>query len=344
MRLGLSTRYRTDRYWNLIPERAYCARIDGMHMKALSLNNTAKSAVSRLFSSSVFRELATTGKSALFARLVHESRLFETATVAAPRVRDAFETAFAVLRLIGNRDEYIYRAALTHNVLLGTHSLNTASMLTEFRVGECKADVAILNGTASVYEIKSERDSLSRLEKQLEEYKKVFACVYVIAGENHVDTILASTSSDVGVLCLSARQNISTLREAKKSADRICPMTVFESVRTDEAKFILRDLGVDIPNVPNIVMRAELRKRFATLKPVEVHLGMVRVLKKTRNLLPLAQLVRDLPPSLTPAALTVPLKKSDHRRLVEALNTRLEDALGWGETSDVFPVLSGQAV
>jgi hypothetical protein len=63
-------------------------------MKALSLNSSAKSAVSRLFSSSVFRELATTGKSALFARLVHESCLFETRTVDA-LVRDAFETAFA---------------------------------------------------------------------------------------------------------------------------------------------------------------------------------------------------------------------------------------------------------
>jgi hypothetical protein len=308
-------------------------------MKALSLNRSAKSALSRLFSSSVFRELATTGKSPLFARLVQESSLFETSALDA-LVRDAFETAFAALQLIGNRDEYAYKAALTHNILLGTHSLKTACMLTEFRVDDCKADVAILNGTATVYEIKSERDSLGRLKKQIDAYKKVFARVYVIAGEKHVNAILSSMSPDVGVLCLSSRQNISTLREADSSLDRICPLTVLDSIRTDEARLILRSLGVDVPNGPNIEMRAELKARFANLRPDEVHVGMVTVLKKTRNLLPLAQLVEDLPLSLAPSALTISVKKSDHRRLVEALNTRLKDALAWGENDSVLPVFS----
>lgn len=311
-------------------------------MKVLALNRSAKAAVSRLFTSSVFRDLATNGRSSAFARLARESCLFEYPT-SKDRVRDAFETAFAALRVIGNRDEYIYKAALTHNILLGTHSLKTASMLTEFRVGECKADVAILNGTSTVYEIKSERDSLSRLEKQLETYKKVFARVYVIAGEKHVDTILASTDEEVGVLSLSSRQNISTLRDARECPDRICPATVFESVRTHEAKSILKCLGISIPDAPNTTMRGELQPLFARLAPAAAHAGMVTVLKKTRNLLPLGKLVEDLPQSLTPAALTVPLKKSDHQRLLFALNTRLEDAMGWGE-GNVFPIFPGQAI
>lgn len=68
-------------------------------------------------------------------------------------VGDALDSAFDVLKTAGLRDEYVYRAAITHKILLGTHSLNTACMLNEFRVGVCKADVAILNGTATVYEI-----------------------------------------------------------------------------------------------------------------------------------------------------------------------------------------------
>ena len=133
-------------------------------MKAATQDRAAKAAVSRLFASSIFRELATRGSSPAFARLARETCLFEVPAENG-RVRDAFDTAFAALRVVGNRDEYIYKAALTHNVLLGTHSLKTASMLAEFRVGQCKADVAILNGTSTVYEIKSERDSLDRLER-----------------------------------------------------------------------------------------------------------------------------------------------------------------------------------
>jgi hypothetical protein len=56
---------------------------------------------------------------------------------------------------------------------------------------------------------------------------------------------------------------------------------------------------------------------------------MVRVLKKTRNLLPLSSLVDQLPHSLQTAALSIPLRKADHERLVSAVNCRLVDAMGW---------------
>jgi hypothetical protein len=56
---------------------------------------------------------------------------------------------------------------------------------------------------------------------------------------------------------------------------------------------------------------------------------MVRVLKKTRNLMPLSNLVSQLPHSLQTAALSIPLRKADHDRLVSAVNCRLADAIGW---------------
>src|SRR4029453_5364083 len=109
-----------------------------------------------------------------------------------------FDAAFAVLKKGGLRDEYIYKAALTHRVLLGKHSLKTASMLTEFRAGDCKADISILNGTTTVFEIKSERDSLTRLARQIENYKRVFASVFVIGGENYVGAFRKATSPPGG--------------------------------------------------------------------------------------------------------------------------------------------------
>ncbi|MDP1736021.1 MAG: sce7726 family protein [Caulobacter sp.] len=294
----------------------------------MALNSTQLSATSRLFSSSIFRELAAKGKSSLFTRLVRESPLLDLSTTLAT-VGDAFEAAFHLLRTGAHRDEYIYKAALTRNVLLGKHGLNTASMLTEFRVGACRADLAILNGTATVYEIKSERDSLSRLGSQVEAYQKVFAKVFVIAGENHVDAVLRSTAPDIGVMLLSKRHRISTVREATDRPDRICPVTVFESIRSSEAIRILRDLGIDVPKVPNTLLHAELRSIFSGLDADATHRSMVKTLKKTRNLAPLSELISDLPPSLQAAALTVSVKKTDHPRLVHAVNTPFADAMGW---------------
>ena len=108
-----------------------------------------------------------------------------------------FDAAFATLRQSGLRNEYVYKAALTHRVLMDKHSLRTACMLSEFRVGECKADIAILNGTTTVFEIKSERDLLMRFERQIDAYRRVFASVYVIAGENHVEAVLRAAPLDV---------------------------------------------------------------------------------------------------------------------------------------------------
>src|SRR5271165_5646714 len=156
-------------------------KFEGQKMVDLATDQLA--AISRLFSSSIVREMARKGRSPLFARLVTQSRMLSSISLSEPASK-VFEAAFSLLRREGYRHEYIYKAALTHKILLGKHSLQTASMLNEFRVGECKADLAILNGTATVYEVKSERDSLSRLERQVAAYAKVFARVCVIAAES----------------------------------------------------------------------------------------------------------------------------------------------------------------
>lgn len=285
-------------------------------------------ALSRLFSSGVVREMARKGRSSIFVRLATQSGLRQSLS-ASDRVRDLFDTAFALLKREGYRHEYIYKTALTHNILLGIHGLKNASMLTEFRVHDCKADVAILNGTSTVYEIKSERDSLSRLERQVAAYAKVFAKVYVIVAEDHVSSVLGSVPSYVGVMRLSKRHQISRLKEALDQPERTCPAVIFDSIRTKEARSILLALGVRIPLVPNTELNGALRELFIKLKPREAHEGMVRVLRTTRTLLPLSDLVTQLPYSLKTAALSVPLRKLDHARLVSAVNTRLKDSLVW---------------
>jgi hypothetical protein len=285
-------------------------------------------AISRLFSSSVIREMARKGKSPLFARLARQSLLPNSLPGCGP-VYTLFEEAFSLLKREGYRHEYIYKAALTHKILLGKHSLHTASMLNEFRVGECKADLAILNGTSTVYEVKSERDSLKRLERQLTAYLKVFAQVYVVAAEDHVDAVRGSVSGDVGILLLNRRHQITTVRDAVDRPQRTSPAAIFDAIRTEEAQMILRAQGISVPVVPNTLLNSKLRELFIKLDAREAHDGMVRVLRKTRNLLPLSALVDQLPHSLQTAALSVPLRKLDHKRLVAAVNTRLEEAMAW---------------
>jgi hypothetical protein len=271
--------------------------------------------------------MAKTGRSPLFSRLVAQvpAETYERCGT----VGDVFEAALAILRKGTNRDEYVYRSALTLNILLGRHSLRTASMLNEFRVGNAKADVAILNGTTTVYEIKSERDSTARLVKQIEAYNRVFARTYVVAGSNYVEAVKSLVEPEVGILRLTSRGCISEVRVGQDCPTRICPLAVLDCVRTSEAVSILNYLNVSVPDVPNTQVRGELQKRFSRLKSTDVHAGFVATLKRTRAQLPLATLVEQVPPSLRAAALSVPLKKSEHGRLIGAVNTQLREAMLW---------------
>ena len=297
-------------------------------MESKKTKEIEPSAVARLFCSTVLRELARKGRSPLFARLLSESRLLELSSNI-EKVFDLFEYAFEFLKDKKYRHEYIYKAALTKRILLGTHSLQTASMISEFRVGDCKADIVILNGTGIVYEIKSERDSLSRLKKQIAEYTKVFAKVNVIVGENHLEAVLDSVPGDVGVLKLSGRYQISSVRKGKDISSRTNPKAIFDSISLREAELVLIDLGISVPDMPNTRRYQELRKRFAKLDPSAVHASMVRTLKKTRDLAPLSALVDELPGSLHSAVLSSRLRKQDHTRLVESMETPISKAVVW---------------
>lgn len=244
-------------------------------------------------------------------------------------VGDAFERAFGILRQSGMRDEYVYRSAIAQKILLGRHSLNTATMLNELRAGECKADVVVLNGTSTAYEIKSDRDSLTRLTNQLSNYRAVFASVNVVVGHSHLDDVLTLVPHDVGVLLLTNRFRLSVVREAIDLPERTSPLMILEILRIDEAASILRNLGLEAPEVPNTRIRTEFKDIFIGLDPGVVHKQMVEVLRRTRSQAPLAAFVGSLPDSVKAASLAAKPNVLSRSHISDAINTPLVEALAW---------------
>lgn len=284
--------------------------------------------LARLFSPSLFREMARQGRSPLFSRLIRE--LIPMGICSSEMyVGELFDSAFDVLKRAEFRNEYVYKAAIAHKILLGRHSLKSAVMVNEFRVGNSKADAVIINGTSSVYEIKSERDSLSRLESQLSNYQKVFARVNVIVGQNHLESIISSISTDIGILLLSDRYQISTIREAVDASHSTCSDAIFDAIRLDEAKKILALYGLPVPNVPNTKIAQALRQEFCKLSSEEAHEGMVQILKATRSQIPLQSFLNEIPYSIRQIVLSLGLRKLDQARVINALNTSVSEALKW---------------
>jgi len=290
--------------------------------------NSRLSATSRLFSQGLIRELAQKGSSAQFSRLAKESSLLDQTQCDSP-LYTFFEKAFSLLKRKACRNEYTYKSALAHKILLGKHSLQTAAMLTEFRVGSSKADIAILNGTSTVYEIKSERDSLVRIHDQVSWYGRFFAHVNVITGENHIKNVLATVHEDVGVLLLTDRFQIATIRKSQYSPERISQEVIFDSIRRDEAKKILKKNGVEIPAVPNTLMYSSLRKLFLELTQHQAHEGMVEVLGTTRSQSAISDIIKAIPHSLQAVVLSLPLTKKEYSRLLNVMNIPIIEALKW---------------
>jgi hypothetical protein len=53
--------------------------------------------------------------------------------------------------------------------------------------GEARVDVAVLNGSMSGFEIKSERDSLARLQSQVQRYARCFDSLTLVAPARHLN-------------------------------------------------------------------------------------------------------------------------------------------------------------
>ncbi|HEY6872836.1 MAG TPA: sce7726 family protein [Geobacteraceae bacterium] len=286
------------------------------------------SVLARFFSSSVLRELARTGHSAIARRLSHQYHLFEQFG-AGISVGEFYDSIFKLL-IREYRHEYIYKNAIAEKILLGKHNLNTAFMLTEFRVDDCKADAVVLNGTSHVYEIKSEMDSFERLDRQLAAYHKMFDFITVITTERLYKSVADRVPAEVGIMVLAdgAYQfRKKPFREAVSNKVNVDPVIIFNSLqRREYLKIIKEAFGVALSHLPNTQIYSEAKKYFERLAPEAAHDAMVEALKHRRDTRRVADFVLDVPSSLKAASLSIRLTREERIRFVSLLHKDITSA------------------
>ncbi|MBL3690364.1 hypothetical protein D3226_10380 [Leucobacter chromiireducens subsp. chromiireducens] len=203
-------------------------------------------------------------------------------------------------------------------------------MLSEFSIGMSRADLVLLNGTAMVYELKSERDSLTRLQGQMDDYRRVFAAATVLTDQKHLLKVEKLVDASVGLAVLTARGRISEIRPAAPTPERIDPSAVLDALRLQEALDVLRRMEIEAPDTTNTKIRGCIRSLFKGIDPVELHSALVEVLKSSRSLSPLKQLIPSLPDSLIAAVLPLGFKKeSQWEKLLGSMETPLAEVMKW---------------
>lgn len=281
--------------------------------------------LSRLFSAAVIKDLATSGSSRLACEIISESNLSDKLDPHM-RLRDFYDELFRFL-FKKYRNEYIYKNAIADKVLLGKHSLNSSFMLTEFRAGNCKADSVILNGSSAVYEIKSTYDSVNRLERQLSAYHQIFDQINVITSDDQLAKIEQMVSNTVGLMVLSNRYTISTVREATSQKANAIPSVIFDSLRQTEYTAIIKEQFDSMPDVPNTKIYTACKNLFVRLDPEVAHDEMVKVLKKRGDCCLLREFVSQMPDSLKAASLACRLTKQGRSAFLDLLNEEIGSCL-----------------
>ena len=211
---------------------------------------------------------------------------------------------FYRLLLSNYRCEYVYKNAIATRLYLDRHECLQKSLLTnELRIGESRADVVILNGTSTVYEIKSEYDSFDRLDGQLEDYRKVFDLIVVVTTQDKAELVKDRVPDLVGVMSLDENGELIEFRKPSSNKANTDPVTVFDCMRQAEfCAAVKAELG-DVPNVPNSRIYREAKKLFCQLDPVRAHDLMVEQVRRRGKRQPFVELVESAPGSLKHACL-----------------------------------------
>ena len=270
-----------------------------------------------LFHGSVLSQLADFGRSALIDDLLVNADVWNWFRPGQP-LAAIFNQAYDILRR-EYRCEYLFKNALAHKLVLGRHSLRTAMLIPELRVDACRADIVIVNGTSTVYEVKSGLDNLDRLESQLAAYRLAFDKICVVTEENNERQITAAVEDDVGILVLTSRYRLRLVREPGSNASRVSPAAIFDSLREGESMRIIKDEFGHCPDVPNGIRYTVCKDLFVQLSPEQAHNGMVRELRRRAGNPGFSEFMDKLPLSLKAAGFGVSLTKARRARLLDAL-------------------------
>jgi len=289
---------------------------------AINVDNKYFPALGKLFTPLVINNLVWKSYSPYLAEICSNSGLLDELDLSMT-LGNFFNSVYDFL-FKNYRNEYIFKNVIANKILLGKHSLNTSQLLMEFRAGKSKADVVLLNGTSTVYEIKSEYDSFSRLKKQIQSYCDIFDYINVITTNKQAKKITSSLPDKVGVLVLTERNTISTLRSPKSNMENIKLAILFDSLRKDEYTYVVKHYYGTIPDVPNTIIYKVCKELFCKIPVPVAHDLTITILKKRTDTKILKDFIEKVPPSTIAYILSISNQEKKMKKLITILDKEVQ--------------------
>lgn len=155
-----------------------------------------------------------------------------------------------------HRNEYFYKNELLNSLLIQNGKISSCSALTELPVADSKTDMIFVdeNDVGIVYEIKTELDTLNRLESQIQDYYKAFSYMYVVTSSSHLQQLeRILEESNVGIIELTNDDRLVYRKEAVYDANRLSYDVLFKILRKKEFESIVLKYFGKLPDVSDFV-------------------------------------------------------------------------------------------
>ena len=290
--------------------------------------------LAELFTSTHLQQLAWYGWSESLSASVyflgHKGEISQDSLVA-DVLEAAFKTLFREYPI-----EYVYKACMLKKTIFGAFSPNTTALYMEFPVAEARADMLLVNGVATVFEVKTRFDDPNRLNVQLAEYYRCFKSVCVIVEEGQSERYLQELPAHVGITALTPRFSMSIKRKPKEISEKLDYTQMFALLHQKEHQHAVSDLDLDLPSIDPSIRYQVALEFFSTFSVEDAYNRVLKVLRSRQRTHDLANLCKRLPDSLHASAFSYRMRKKDWDNLVDVLSRPPRTAPE--RTANVFPI------
>jgi len=275
--------------------------------------------LNRLFTVAAFEELIENKNSNVYSEIV---KRYVDKSVAHTNA-EAISEVYKYMRK-QYRNEYYYKNTILNKLLLGVHSINTTTALTQIPISTSKADFVLINGKAVVYEIKTELDNLERLESQINNYYKAFDHVCVLTCDDYAPTLLDKLNgTNIGVYVLTQNETIKRLKEPTKFDESLNLDIIFKILNKPEYEEILVSYYGELPVTSQVRYYGKCKELFVAIPKEKAYQLFLRMLKK-RNEVSNKELYKNVPYELKSLAYFSHYGDLDYTNLRKFLSTELE--------------------
>ena len=274
--------------------------------------------LNRLFTIAAFQQLIEKTNTGLYSEIINRY-------TNAPDGLTNAEAISEIYRFMRKqyRNEYYYKNTVLNRLLLGVHSINTTTALTEIPISTSKADFILINGKAVVYEIKTELDNLDRLNDQIKNYFKAFSRVCVITCDEYAQILLKRyENTDVGIYTLSSKENIHRLKEPTEKKENLDMEVIFKILNKHEFEHIIKRYYGELPVTTQVKYYSACKKLFCDI-PRDCAYDLFLKMLKSRNKVSDVCSFENVPNELKSLVYFSHYSKADYKRLDSFLSSSI---------------------